>query len=636
LDRLPLTPNGKLDRRALPVPDYAAAAGGRGPRTAQEEVLCGLFAEVLGVERVGIDDSFFDLGGHSLLATRLVSRVRSVLGVELPIRDVFAAPTVVGLVGRLGGGGRSRAALVPVVRPEVVPLSFAQRRLWFLHKLEGPSATYNVPLVLRLSGTVDAEALRAALLDVIGRHESLRTVFAEVDGEPCQVVLDAADAGFGWERRVVSAGEVSGALDEAARYAFDLGSEIPVRACLFEVGPEESVLLLLVHHIAGDGWSMGPLARDVVTAYTARAQGAAPGWSGLPVQYADYTLWQRELLGNASDEGSLFESQVAFWREQLAGLPEEVTFPTDRPRPAHASYQGAHLTFALDAKLHRRLVALARRSNATVFMVLQAAMAALLTRLGAGTDIPLGSPIAGRRDEALDDLVGFFVNTLVLRTDTSGDPSFEELLGRVREGSLAAYEHQDVPFEHLVELLNPQRSTSRHPLFQVILGLQNAPEATFALPGLQAELEGVDLQVARADSVVNVTERRDRVGNPAGIDVLAEYSTDLYDRATVEGVLGRWVRLLEQVVADPSLPIGRVELLSGEERRELVTAWNDTAVQVPELTLAELFEAQVRRAPDAVALVDGERSLSYGELEAWSNRLAHWLVGEGVGPEKLV
>ncbi|BCK68043.1 hypothetical protein Srufu_019960 [Streptomyces libani subsp. rufus] len=637
LDRLPLNPNGKLDRKALPEPDYAATVSGRGPRTPQEETLCGLFAEVLGVDRVGVEDSFFDLGGHSLLATRLVSRIRSELGVELPIKDVFLAPSVAGLAARLvGAEGQSRAALVPAVRPDVVPLSFAQRRLWFLHQLEGRSATYNVPLALRLTGGVDAEALRAGLHDVIGRHESLRTVFPEIGGEPCQRVLDAESAELGWERRSVTEAELPGALGEAARYGFDLSRDIPVRAWLFEVGPDDCVLLLLMHHIAGDGWSMGPLARDVVAAYTARTQGTAPQWSELPVQYADYTLWQRELLGDEGDTASVYAQQIAYWRKQLAGLPEQVTFPADRPRPAVASYEGAHLMFSVDAKLHRRLVELARRSNATVFMVLQAGMAALLTRLGAGTDIPLGSPIAGRMDDALDDLVGFFVNTLILRTDTSGDPGFEELLGRVRETSLAAYAHQDVPFEHLVELLNPQRSTSHHPLFQVVLGLQNAPEGTFALPGLQVDVEGVDLSIARVDCAVNVIERRDEAGSPAGIDALVEYSTELFDRSTVEGLVARWVRLLEQVVADPSLPIGRVELLAEAERQELVSGWNDTGVEVPGASLSELFEARVRRAPDATAVVCGAQSLSYGELNARANRLGHWLIGQGVGPEKLV
>ncbi|MGY0057919.1 non-ribosomal peptide synthase/polyketide synthase [Streptomyces sp. LZ34] len=636
LDRLPLNSNGKLDRRALPAPDYAATAGGRGPRTPQEEVLCGLFAEVLGVDRIGIDDSFFDLGGHSLLATRLVSRIRTALGMEVPIATVFSVPTVAGLVTRLTDNGRTRTALVAKPRPDVVPLSFAQRRLWFLHRLEGRSATYNVPLALRLSGGVDAEALRMALRDVVGRHESLRTVFPEVAGEPCQLVVGAEAVEFGWERRSVSEGELPGALAEAARYGFDLSCEVPVRAWLFEVGAADCVLLLLMHHIASDGWSMGPLARDVVEAYTARVEDRAPQWSALPVQYADYALWQRELLGDEGDAGSIFARQVSYWRGQLAGLPEQVSFPADRVRPAVASYEGAHLTLELDVELHRRLVGLAQRSNATVFMVLQAGMAALLTRLGAGTDIPLGSPIAGRMDDALDDLVGFFVNTLVLRTDTSGDPSFEELVDRVRETSLAAYVHQDVPFEHLVELLNPQRSTSHHPLFQIILGLQNAPEASFELPGLQVDVEGVELNVSRADCAVNVIELRDEAGRPAGIEALVEYSTDLFERATVEGVLARWVRLLEQVVADPSVPIGRVELLGEAERGQLLSGWNDTAVDVPEATLTGLFEAQVRRAPDAVALVSGGESLSYGELNARANRLAHWLIGAGVGPERLV
>ncbi|MFF9352809.1 condensation domain-containing protein, partial [Streptomyces sp. NPDC014734] len=396
LDRLPLTPNGKLDRRALPMPDYAATAGGSGPRTPQEEVLCGLFAEVLGVDRVGIDDSFFDLGGHSLLTTRLVSRIRSTLGVEVPIAAVFEAPTVAGLTTRLSDSGRTRKALVPIPRPDVVPLSFAQRRLWFLHKLEGRSATYNMPLALRLTGGVNAEALRSALRDLIGRHESLRTIFPEIDGEPHQLVLDVRRAELGWEYRSVTEEELPKALEEAARYGFDLSSEIPIRAWLFETGTEDSVLLLLVHHIAGDGWSMDPIARDVVAAYTARTEDTAPQWPELPVQYADYTLWHRELLGDESDPESVYSQQISYWRRQLAELPEQVTFPADRPRPAVASYEGTHLVFEMDADLHQRLVRLARRSNTTVFMVLQAGMAALLTRLGAGTDIALGSGVAGR------------------------------------------------------------------------------------------------------------------------------------------------------------------------------------------------------------------------------------------------
>ncbi|MFJ2232278.1 condensation domain-containing protein, partial [Streptomyces halstedii] len=381
LGRLPRTPNGKLDRGALPMPDHAVGSDSRGPRTAEEQVLCTLFAEVLGIDRVGIGDSFFDLGGHSLLATRLTSRVRSVLGAELQVRDVFETPTVAGLAQRVHQGSRTRAALTTVERPDLVPLSFAQRRLWFLHKLEGRSATYNMPLAFHLTGSVDSRAVHSALRDVLGRHESLRTVFPEVDGRPYQRVLDVAEEDFGWEHHTVVESELAPALEEAARYGFDLSTEVPVRAWLFEVKDGESALLLLLHHIAADGWSMGPLARDVVTAYTARSRAAAPTWSELPVQYADYTLWQRDLLGEESDPDSLFRRQVDYWTRQLHGMPELVTFPTDRARPAVASYEGATVRLTVDEELHRRMVGLAQQSGSTVFMVLQAGMAALLTRL---------------------------------------------------------------------------------------------------------------------------------------------------------------------------------------------------------------------------------------------------------------
>ncbi|MEU0389889.1 amino acid adenylation domain-containing protein, partial [Streptomyces chartreusis] len=518
----------------------------------------------------------------------------------------------------------------------MIPLSFAQRRLWFLHKLEGASATYNMPLVLRLKGEVDPQALHAALLDVLDRHESLRTVFPEVDGEPHQLVLDPADVKLGWEHRAVPEGELPKVLEELARYGFDLATEVPIRAWLIESAPDEFALMLLMHHIAGDGWSMGPLARDVAEAYTARVEGREPHWAELPVQYVDYTLWQRELLGDETDPDSVLSRQVAYWQERLDGLPEEVTFPTDRPRPAVASYAGDQLAFALDEELHRHLVEMARSSNATVFMVLQAAMAALLTRLGAGADIPLGSGIAGRTDEALDDLVGFFVNMFVLRTDTSGDPAFEELLEQVRQASLAAYEHQDVPFEHLVEILNPERSPGHHPLFQVALVLQNAPSGAFGLPGIQVQAEVLSSGTSRFDMLISLTERQDGAGEQRGIEVLVEYATDLFDASTVESLLSRWCSLLRQVVADPTRTIGELDLLAETERTAVLSEWNDTDTEVPDASMAGLFERQVRRDPAGTAVTHGSETLSYGEVNARANRLAHRLMEQGVGPEQKV
>ncbi|MGW4569528.1 condensation domain-containing protein, partial [Streptomyces sp. NPDC004561] len=352
---------------------------------------------------------------------------------------------------------QARPALTAAERPERVPLSFAQRRLWFLHRMEGSSATYNIPLALRLSGDLDEQALRGALADVVARHQSLRTVFSESDGVPFQRVLDPDEARPRVPLTAIGHERLPERLAQAARHPFDLASEPPLRAELFELARDEHVLLIVIHHIAGDGWSTGPLSRDLATAYTARCQGGKPEWAPLPVSYADYTLWQRDLLGDPRDENSVFARQLSYWTGQLAGLPERITLPTDRPRPQVASYRGGLLLVEVDPALHAGLAALARRSGASMFMVLQAALAALLGRLGAGTDIAVGSPIAGRTDEALDDLVGFFVNTLVLRTDLSGDPSFTELVGRVRESALEAFAHQDVPFEHLVEVVNPAR-----------------------------------------------------------------------------------------------------------------------------------------------------------------------------------
>ena len=460
VESLPLTVNGKLDRRALPAPEFLSAVAYRGPRDRRERVLAALFGEVLGMTRVGIDDGFFDLGGHSLSAMRLVARVRAELGVEVPIRAVFDAPTVAGLAEsmRAHAGEPAGAALTARQRPAVVPLSFAQSRLWFIDQLQGPSPVYNMAAGLRLRGHLDAGALGTALADVVARHESLRTLFVAVEGIPQQLVIPAERADFGWQI-IDASGWSATRLDEAvgaaARHPFDLATEIPLRATLFRVADDEHLLVGVVHHIAADGWSLTPLVRDLGVAYASRCAGRAPGWAPLAVQYVDYTLWQRAQFGNLADSGSPIAAQLAYWKDALAGMPERLVLPTDRPYPLVADQRGAKVAVDWPAELQQQVARVAVEHNATGFMVIQAALAVLLSKISASSDVAVGFPIAGRRDSALDDLVGFFVNTLVLRVDVGGDPSFTELLTRVRARSLEAFQHQDVPFEVLVERRQP-------------------------------------------------------------------------------------------------------------------------------------------------------------------------------------
>ncbi|MER8162842.1 amino acid adenylation domain-containing protein, partial [Streptomyces sp. NPDC094472] len=642
LDAFPLTPNGKLDRRALPAPDYGpGSTGGRAPRSPREEILCGLFAEVLGLESVTIDDDFFGLGGHSLLATKLVSRIRSVLDVELAVRRVFEAPTVAELATVLDASAAVRSPLRAVEpRPARLPLSLAQQRLWFLHQFEGPSATYNIPVALRLSGELDERALRLALGDVVARHESVRTLFAEDADGPYQVVRDAEPVGL----TVVRTDEtrLRTELLGAARHAFDLRSEGPLRVWLFELGDDAYVLLVVAHHIASDAWSMGPLARDLTGAYAARVgSGGAPGWEPLPVQYADYSIWQREVLGAEDDPDSEITRQLSYWKAALADLPEELPLPFDRPRPAAATYQGDSVTLDLAPELREKLTRIARERRASLFMVVQAALSTLLTRLGAGTDIPLGTPVAGRTDDALDDLVGFFVNTLVLRTDTSGDPTFTELIERVRARDLEAYAYQDLPFERLVEVVNPERSLSRHPLFQTMLTLNNteqgAETAVASLPGLTVANEPVAVGGAKVDLSFRLGERRGDGGDGGVVlEGALDFSTDMFDRATAERIAERFVRVLTELAEDPDRRIGEVELLSAAERDRVLVEWNGESRDVRGVSLPVLFAEQVARTPDAVAVVCDGRELSYAELDAWSNRVARWLAGQGVGAGRFV
>lgn len=647
LDALPLTPNGKLDRRALPAPAFDEEAAGRAPANEVERALTEMFSQILGLSDVGVERSFFDLGGHSLLATRVVSRIRADLGVELPVRALFESPTVesLALAVQAAGGtrGQVRAPLRRAERPENVPLSYAQRRLWFLNWMEPDSSAYNVPLAFRLSGAFDPAVLQASTADLLKRHEVLRTIFAEdVSGEPAQIILSPEQARERLEGSFIPVPALNEdpveLLRASADAGFDLSTDLPLRARVYQVGETEHILLIVLHHIAADGWSAGPMMRDLSRAYTARLAGTAPEWEPLPVQYADYALWQREVLGSEEDPDSVLSEQVGFWSTTLAGLPDQLELPVDRARPQVASTEGGGVGFEVGPRLHAGLTAAAQETGTSMFMVLQAALAALLSRMGSGYDIPIGTPVAGRTDVALDELVGFFVNTLVLRTDVEGDPTFSELLGRVRETDLAAFEYQDVPFERLVEVLNPPRSMGRHPLTQVVLSYSNDEEGDVSIPGMDIEMIQVETGRTKFDLTLHVAEQKE-AGGEDGLVGRLSYRTDLFDRSSVEALTRRYMAVLEQITLAPESRVSQIDLLGEEERNTLLQEWNQTTTETAEHTVHELFRAQAARTPDAVALVvpGPERvEVTYAELDERSDRFAHYLTRLGAGPERFV
>ncbi|WP_131827947.1 non-ribosomal peptide synthetase, partial [Mycolicibacterium fortuitum] len=616
-------------------------------------ILAGIYAQVLGLERVGVDDSFFDLGGDSILAMRVVAAVNTDLDAGLAVRTLFDAPTVAQLAPHVGEDSDRRAPLAAGERPALIPLSFAQNRMWFLNRFEDGAATYNMPIAFRINGALDLGALESALDDVIARHESLRTVFPDIDGVPSQKVLPA-QPGL-WRRGgpavvPVTEDDLVGELISLAGYTFDLAGEIPIRAQIYSVGPEQYVLGIVLHHIAFDGWSMAPMARDVGEAYRSRTLGQEPDWSPLPVQYADYTLWQQDWLGSETDPDSVLANQLAYWRRELADLPEIVSLPADRPRPPVPSYRGDAVDLRIDPESWAGLKAVAAAHNATVSMVLQAAMAVALHRAGVGEDIALGTPIAGRMDQALDELVGFFVNTWVLRVGVDPASRFSEVLDRVRQKALDAYANQDVPFELLVERLNPTRSTSHHPLFQVALAFQNNVRPEIQLDELDVEPVSADIRTARFDLEFDLRELSS--GDASALfdlhSVPAEgrgelmaagtvaYATDLYDRSSVERLVGWFGRVVEAVVADPTVVVGEVCLLDHDEQDLLLRRWSGAEVTGPSGLAQELLAAAVAADPEAVAVVDGTRELSYRELDEASNRLARALIEAGVGPERAV
>ncbi|WP_426405084.1 amino acid adenylation domain-containing protein [Streptomyces sp. R-07] len=631
LERLPLTPNGKVDKRALPEPAPVASAG-RAPRTPLEETLLALFARTVDTTAdLTVDDDFFHHGGHSLLAARLTNHIAEVLGTRLTIRDVFARPTVAGLaelVAERGAGG----ALPPLVAGEgageLVPASFAQRRLWLLAQLDGDNAAYNVPMVVRCEGGLDLGALESALSDVVERHAPLRTVFESVEGEPRQRVLPPEQARVSVERRRVAAPDVAAELAEPAGRVFDLAVELPLRAVVFELGDGSVVLSLVVHHIAIDGLSNGVFFGDLQRAYAARVAGAEGSvLEPLAVQYADYAAWQRRVLGSADDPESVLGRELGFWRGALEGLPEEHGLNLDRPRPATASHRGGQVELDLGADLFERVAVLARSEGCTPFMVVHAALVAALTRLGAGVDLAIGTPVAGRGERSLQDLVGFFVNTLVLRTSSAGDPSFRDLLRRVRTADLDAFAHQEAPFDLVLEAVNPTRSLARHPLFQICLGLEVGGVPQLTLPGVRtAEISGLTNGASKFD--LEFLLRSDDSRRLHGAILFA---SEIFDEDSIRRMASVLGQVLAQVLDDPAVPLASLEVLSSSERELLTGPWAGTVAEVGDASLVERFEEQVVRRPESTALLDGDREVSYAELNAMANRWAHHLRAHGLG-----
>jgi amino acid adenylation domain-containing protein/non-ribosomal peptide synthase protein (TIGR01720 family) len=646
LAALPLTPSGKLDRRALPAPGRAAVGSGyQPPRDAPERSLSDVFGQILGLDRVGIDDDFFASGGDSLLAARLTAAIKETVGVAVSVRSIFEAPTVRALAAAVAAA--PPAGTGPLLSPgagsgsAVVPMSYGQEALWFLHRADGPSPAYNLPLAVWLDGTLDVTALAAALSDVTIRHEALRTILEEREGRGWQRVLPPATTGPKLLVEAVPQHDLPAALRRAAGRPIDLAAG-PLHAALFRTAADRHALLLVLHHTAGDGGSVGPLWRDLGTAYAARAAGHAPRFAPLPAQYSDYARWQREVLGDPAHADSALARGIDFWRAALDGAPDELPLGHDRPISSASGQSARTVAFTLDGAATRTLRELAASHGATLFMVLQAALGALLATLGGGTDVVLGTAVEGRADRRLADTVGFFANTIALRVDVSGDPTFTELLQRVRAFDLAALPHADVPFRHVVDAVRPMRAAGRNPLFQVMLVLQNPPEPALELPGLTARIEELTAEGTRFDLVFSVREQP----GPGGEPVLAgeiEYRPDLLDDQTARALGGYLVTILDWAAADPGRPLHRVRLADGPFGEAAVAGLTptvpapvDQASGVPADDILDLFDSCVREGPDAPALVCGADRLTYGELSDRAAHLASRITGFGAGPEAVV
>jgi amino acid adenylation domain-containing protein len=635
LEEMPLTPSGKLDRTALPAPrdDAYARRAYEAPAGEAEEALARIWAELLGVERVGRWDHFFELGGHSLLAVQVVSRVQQVLGVDARLGDVFERPVLADFGRGLEQATRAELpAIEPVDRTGPLPLSFAQQRLWFLDQMGGVGTAYHIPTRLRLMGALDREALTRALDRIVERHEALRTTFTQAGGEPVQCIFPPEESRFALREHDLggqadAAAELRRLVGEESGAPFDLERGPLIRGRLIRMAADDHVLLITMHHVVSDGWSMGVFTRELSALYGAFRRGEGDPLPELPVQYADYAAWQRRWVG-----GEVLEQQAAYWHGTLAGAPERLELPTDRPRPARQSFAGGTVSLELDEELTAGLRALSRRHGTTPFMTLLAGWAAVLGRLSGQEDVVVGTPTANRGRQEIEGLIGFFVNTLALRVELTGSPTVAELLGRVKKRALEAQAHQDIPFEQVVERVQPVRSLSHTPLFQVMFAWQNAPGGGLDLPGLSlARVGGTSQGTAKFDLSLTLGDRARRI--VGGV----QYATSLYEQATVERYIGYLRRVLEAMAADEHRTVAQLPMLPAAERRQLVQEWNLTDAPFPSrLCIHELFQARAQRTPAAVAVVHEDRSLTYARLNAWANRLAHLLRARGAGPESCV
>jgi amino acid adenylation domain-containing protein len=639
LESFPITPNGKLDRKALPAPDQSRSESAQSytaPRTPIEELLAEIWADVLKIDQVGIHDNFFDLGGHSLLATQVIYRTSTTCKVEIPLRFLFESPTVAGLAERIEQIGREgqEQAIPPVLSTyphESIPLSFAQQRLWFLDQYEPNSFIYNIPSALRFKGALDVPALERTLNEIVRRHEVLRTTFSVVDGKPVQVIAPALTMSLPVrdltdlpesERE----NEAQRLAMEQAREPFDLSQGPLLRVMLLRLGEDHHVLVLTMHHIVSDGWSRGVFYRELSLLYQAYIQSKPSPLPELPIQYGDFAVWQRQWL-----QGEVLESQLSYWKKQLQGAPALLNLPSDRPRPAVQSHRGASQSVELSEELTRSLKALSAQQGVTLFMTLLAAFLTLLHRYTGQSDIVIGSPIANRNRAEIESLIGFFVNTLVLRTDLSGDPTFQELLSRVRKTALGAYAHQDLPFEKLVEELHPERTLGHSPLFQVLFNFLESQNDRLSLQGLDASLFELPPLPAKFDLTLYAIQK------PQRLLLMINYNIDLFDRASIDRMLGHFCHLLEAVDINGGRRISELSLLDEHERRLLLTQWSAPKKSLTdERSIQHLFEAQVARTPVAIALSDEHRSLTYGELNRQANQLARYLRSRGVRPGDLI